>query len=111
MKISSFLVGWGAKRENSDERRKEPRYSAEGPMKAYWSAAGGITSARGQLHDAGEGGSGVGFVLPEQIPVGTAHFSRVSPVVGVSHGTAGAGPWQCVDSAAGPLPVGGGERA
>jgi hypothetical protein len=78
MKISSFLVGWGAKRENSDERRKEPRYSAEGPMKAYWSAAGGITSARGQLHDAGEGGSGVGFVLPEQIPVGTAAWITTS---------------------------------
>lgn len=77
MKISSFL-GWGGKRENADERRKEPRYAAEGPMKAYWSVEGGFTSARGQLHDAGEGGSGIGFILTEQIPVGTATWITTS---------------------------------
>lgn len=72
MKISSFLSGWGAKRETPEERRKEPRYSAEGPMKAYWCVEGGYTSARGQLNDAGEGGSGIGFTLTKQIPVGAA---------------------------------------
>lgn len=71
MKISSLLGGWGTKRA-PDERRKEPRYSAEGPMKAYWQVDGGFTSARGQLRDAGEGGSGIGFTISEQIPVGTA---------------------------------------
>ena len=76
-KISSFL-GWGGKRENSDERRKEPRYAADGPMKAYWLLDGGLTSARGQLHDAGEGGSGIGFTLPETIPVGTAAWITTS---------------------------------
>ena len=77
MKISSFL-GWGGKRENSDERRKEPRYAAEGPMKAYWCVEGGFTSARGRLHDAGEGGSGIGFTLSNQIPVGTAAWITTS---------------------------------
>jgi hypothetical protein len=71
MKISSFL-GWGGKRENPDERRKEARYAAEGSMKAYWRLDNGFKSARGQLHDAGEGGSGIGFTLPESIPVGSA---------------------------------------
>jgi hypothetical protein len=71
MKISSFL-GWGAKRENQVEHRKEPRYATEGPMKAYWRLDGGFTSARGQLNDAAESGSGIGFTLSEPIPVGTA---------------------------------------
>ena len=71
LKISSFL-GWAGKRENGDERRKEPRYAAEGPMKVYWRLDDGFTSARGRLHDAGEGGSGLGFTLSEPIPVGTA---------------------------------------
>jgi len=77
MKISSFL-GWGGKRENAEERRKEPRYAAEGPMKAYWRVDGGFTSARGQLHDAGEGGSGIGFMLSQEIPVGTAAWITTS---------------------------------
>ncbi|MDA0205243.1 MAG: hypothetical protein O3A53_02315 [Acidobacteria bacterium] len=77
MKISSFL-GWGGKRENADERRKEPRYAAEGPMKVYWRVDGGFTSARGQLHDAGEGGSGLGFTLSEPILVGTAAWITTS---------------------------------
>ena len=77
MKISSFL-GWGGRRENSDERRKEPRYAAEGPLKAYWCVEGGFTSARGQLHDAGEGGSGIGFMLANQIPVGAAAWITTS---------------------------------
>lgn len=78
MKISSFLGGWGGKRENPEERRKEPRYSAEGPVKVYWCADGGFTWARGQLHDAGEGGSGIGIVLSEQIPEGTAAWITTS---------------------------------
>ncbi len=78
MNISSFLGGWGAKREASGERRKDPRYAAEGPMKAYWCVEGGFTSARGQLHDAGEGGSGVGFMLSSQIPVGAGAWITTS---------------------------------
>jgi hypothetical protein len=77
MKISSFL-GWGGKRENPDERRKEPRYAAEGPMKAYWRVDNEFKSARGHLHDAGEGGSGIGFTLSQAIPVGTAAWITTS---------------------------------
>lgn len=78
MNISSFLGGWGAKREAPGERRKDPRYAAEGPIKVYWCVEGGFTSARGQLHDAGEGGSGVGFVLSSPIPVGSGAWITTS---------------------------------
>ena len=77
LKISSFL-GWAGRRENGDERRKEPRYATEGPMKAYWCVAGGFASARGQLRDAGEGGAGIGFTLPEPIPGGSAVWITTS---------------------------------
>jgi hypothetical protein len=77
MTISSFL-GWGTKRENPEERRKEARYAAEGPVKAYWRTDGGFTSARGQLRDAGEGGSGIGLTMSQQIPVGTAAWITTS---------------------------------
>jgi hypothetical protein len=78
MKISSLLSGWGSKREDPEERRKEPRYAAEGPMRAYWREEGEFKSARGRLRDAGEGGSGIGFVLSAQIPVGTSVWITTS---------------------------------
>ncbi len=47
-------------------------------MKAYWCVDGGFTSTRGRLRDAGEGGSGIGFTLSDQIPVGTAAWITTS---------------------------------
>lgn len=78
MNISSFLGGWGVKRETPGERRKDPRYAADGQVKAYWCVEGGFASARGRLHDAGEGGSGIGFMLSCQIPVGAAAWITTS---------------------------------
>lgn len=67
----SNLLGWGGKRKKDDERRKWQRIVAEGPMRVYWCIEGGFLSARGTLRDAAEDGSGIGFDLRKQLPVGT----------------------------------------
>lgn len=67
----SNLFGWGGKRKDEDSRRSAPRVVAEGPVRVYWRIDGVGFSGGGQLRDANEDGSGVGFVLRKQIPVGT----------------------------------------
>ncbi len=69
MSLSS-LLRWGGKRKAPDERRDEGRYVAEGPMKAYWVADGACVVARGELRDLSEDGSGLGFRLRREMPVG-----------------------------------------
>lgn len=67
----SNLLGWGGKRKKEDERRKGHRVIADGPMWVYWCVEGGFVSARGTLRDAAEDGSGIGFALRKQLPIGT----------------------------------------
>jgi len=67
----SNLLGWGGKRKKEDERRKGHRVIADGPMRVYWCVEGGFVSARGTLRDAAEDGSGIGFALRKQLPIGT----------------------------------------
>ncbi len=67
----SNLFGWGGNRKKDDERRKGHRVVADGPMRVYWCVEGGFLSARRTLRDAAEDGSGIGFALRKQLPVGT----------------------------------------
>jgi hypothetical protein len=70
MTISS-LLGWGGKRKADDERRKRARVVLDGPLRAYWCVDGQLDTLSGTLRDAAEDGSGIGFSLRRQIPIGT----------------------------------------